>query len=702
VPSIANILVVDDRRENLMVIEAVLEPLGQRLVTATSGDEALRHALADDFAVIILDVRMPGIDGMQTAALIKARERSRLTPIIFLTGDDASATSALRGYAHGAVDFIQKPFEAEILRAKVSVFVELHLSRELIRSQEDQLRRQEHERTARAEAEAQRRHIFSLFMQAPTPICVTRGAEHRFELANPHYTRLTGDRALEGKTVREAFPDLEGQGLFEPMDRVFTTSEPFHGNEVAIRMRWGDAADDVERFFSFIYQPLVVDGKVDGVMTFAFEVTEQVAARRRVEAGAQQIILLQAATEALSLALTPTKVASVLTDHGMKAARADSFTLHVRNENEGTFVLVGHSGIADEVAAAVGIIHVDGDSPLAEAVRKAEPVWVESEAEYARLFPRLAPVPARRGKSFWCAPLAVDGRVVGVVSMGYDAARAFDDEHKAVVRTIARQCAQALERAALLHRAESARAEAVRLAHEAQDAVRVRDDFLSIASHELNTPLTPLKLQIAMLRGRKPEALAESLPKTLAIVDRQIDRLTKLVSTLLDVSRITAGRLALEPEMLDLAEVIRDVSDRFAPEASRCGSELRVRAEPGARGSFDRMRIEQIVTNVITNAIKYGSGKPIDVSLEVKSDGACARITVRDRGIGVPDEMRDRIFGRFERAVSSRHFGGFGLGLWIARQLVDASGGTIALDAVKDGEGAGSTFVVELPLRNAD
>ena len=537
VAKVANVLVVDDRRDSLLVIEAVLEPLGQRLVMATSGDEALRHVLDEDFAVIILDVRMPGIDGMQTAALIKARERSRLTPIIFLTGDDASATSALRGYAHGAVDFIQKPFEAEILRAKVAVFVELYLQRELIRTQEDQLRRQEQERAARAEAEAQRRHIFSLFTQAPTPICVTRGPEHRIELANPHYARLVGDRVLEGRTIREALPELEGQGLFELMDRVFATGEAFPGNEVPIRMRWESDAVEAERFFNFIYQPLVVDGKVDGVMTFAFEVTEQVAARRRVEAGA-------------------------------------------------------------------------------------------------------------------------------------------------------------LERAALLHRAESARADAERLAREAQDAVRVRDDFISIASHELNTPLTPLKLQVAMLRMREPSAQLESLPKTLEIVDRQIDRLTKLVATLLDVSRITAGRLALEPESLDLAEVVRDVSERFAPEAARCGSELRVRAEPGARGAFDRMRIEQVLTNVVTNAIKYGSGKPIDVSLDAQ--GGHARIVVRDRGIGVPEDMRVRIFDRFERAVSSRHFGGFGLGLWIARQLVEASGGTIALETASDG--AGSSFVVDLPI----
>ena len=696
--SIANILVVDDRRENLLAIEAVLEPLGQRLITATSGDEALRHVLNQDFAVIILDVRMPGIDGMQTAALIKARDRSRLTPIIFLTGDDASAKSALRGYAHGAVDFIQKPFEAEILRAKVSVFVELHLSRELIRTQEDQLRRQEHERIARAEAEAQRRHIFSLFMQAPTPICVTRGAEHRFELANPYYERLTGDRALEGKSVREAFPEVKGPGLFELMDRVYATGEPFHGSEMAIRMRWGDAPDDTERLFNFIYQPLVVDGKVDGVMTFAFEVTEQVAARRRVDAGAQRIILLQAVTEALALALKPEQVAAVVIGHGMAAARAEMCMLHVSGPADaGRFVLVGHRGVAEELLRAVGAVDRDDDTPQAEAVRTAKTVWVESGAEFVRRFPRLSAAPAVRARSFWCAPLAVEGRVVGVLSMGFEAERVFDDEHKAVVRTIARQCAQALERAALLQRAESARADAERLAREAQDAVRVRDDFLSIASHELNTPLTPLKLQIAMLRGRKPEALAEALPKTLAIVDRQIDRLTKLVSTLLDVSRITAGRLALEAEPLDLSELIRDVSDRFSPEAARCGSELRVRVQPDVHGSFDRMRVEQIVTNVITNAIKYGSSKPIDVTLEATSERA--RIEVKDRGIGVPDDMRVRIFDRFERAVSSRHFGGFGLGLWIARQLVEASGGTITLESSKEGDGAGSTFVVELPLR---
>ncbi len=169
-------------------------------------------------------------------------------------------------------------------------------------------------------------------------------------------------------------------------------------------------------------------------------------------------------------------------------------------------------------------------------------------------------------------------------------------------------------------------------------------------------------------------------------------RLEQLVQGLLDVSRIAAGRLELQVEDVDLAVLVREACERFEDEAKKCETELRLRVEGTLPGRWDPLRLDQVLTNLLSNAIKYGRGQPVDVTVE--GSAASALIRVQDHGIGIAPEHHDRIFGRFERAVSNRHFGGLGLGLWITRQLVEAMSGRIS---VKSAPGEGATFTVELP-----
>ena len=243
----------------------------------------------------------------------------------------------------------------------------------------------------------------------------------------------------------------------------------------------------------------------------------------------------------------------------------------------------------------------------------------------------------------------------------------------------------------LLGASEARLAEVERLRREAQEAVEVRDAFLSIAGHELKTPLTALNLQIELLR-RGPDAAGSLRPRVDA-VGKQVDRLAALVAELLDVSRILAGRLSLRPEPIDVAEVVRGVAERFADSLARSGSSLSLSAGAPLRGEWDGSRIDQIVSKLLDNAIKYGRGRPI--ALEVARVGDRARLTVRDSGIGISPADQARIFERFERAVSGAHFGGLGLGLWIVRQVVEAQGGTVA---VESSPGEGSTFIIDLPI----
>jgi PAS domain S-box-containing protein len=237
---------------------------------------------------------------------------------------------------------------------------------------------------------------------------------------------------------------------------------------------------------------------------------------------------------------------------------------------------------------------------------------------------------------------------------------------------------------------------------QAEEALRkaiiLRDDFLSVASHELRTPLTSLKLEVANLsRIAKRDGSPTGAPRLIAKVekiDSQAARLHRLIDELLDVSRIAAGRLELHVEAVDLAQIVNEVGARFSDEAARVGSTLNVHAPTAVVGRWDKSRLDQVMTNLVSNAIKYGDSKPIDVKLEGAPDTAV--VTIRDRGLGIAPTDHERIFGRFERAASSRHYGGIGLGLWIVKQIIDALGGTVTLESTP---GDGSTFKVALPLQ---
>lgn len=229
-----------------------------------------------------------------------------------------------------------------------------------------------------------------------------------------------------------------------------------------------------------------------------------------------------------------------------------------------------------------------------------------------------------------------------------------------------------------------------------QRSLRTRDDFLSVAAHELRTPITSLRLYTQTLaRGADRGTLTlDAVAVRARNADRQVARLARLVESLLDLSRIQSGKLQLHPEPLDLKGVVGDVVAQMDEEARRAGCEVRFVAPERVEGVWDRLRVEQVVANLLSNAIKYGAQCPVDVSVEAVEGGA--RIEVRDRGIGIAPEDQARLFERFERAVSDRHYGGFGLGLWIVRQILAAMGGEISVESQP---GTGAVFKVALPSR---
>lgn len=237
---------------------------------------------------------------------------------------------------------------------------------------------------------------------------------------------------------------------------------------------------------------------------------------------------------------------------------------------------------------------------------------------------------------------------------------------------------------------ELAQEQAARLA--AEEAVRIRDEFVAVAGHELRTPLAAMLLQIEVLRRTVKSAPPASLESRVDAIVRSGARLERLVEQVLDVSRITAGRLRLERTPCDLAELARGVADRFADASAQAQCEVCVRGDRHVEGVWDRVRIEAVIGNLLSNALKFGRGMPIEIT--VAMDHGQAVVRVRDHGIGIDPEERNKLFRRFERALAARDYGGFGLGLWICRNVVEASGGTIDVESELQ---HGSTFTVRLP-----
>jgi PAS domain S-box-containing protein len=522
------ILVVDDEPKNLFTVEAVLSGLGGTLVTALSGREALRHVLNRDFALILLDVQMPDLDGFQTATMIRGRDRCRHVPIIFVTAISKAAEHVRLGYSLGAADYVFKPFEAETLRSKVNVFMELYRNRESVRRQAAQLRALEERRAAAELLDSVRRQNALILNAVGEGICGF-DADGRVVFVNPAACRISGFRREElvGQPAHALLHHTRADGIHCAGERCDLYSV----------MR-GRAA-------------LPIDGEV--------------------------------------------------------LCRKDGTSLPI----EGTGTLL------DEGSDVVSVL---------------------------------------------------------------------------VFRDVTERLQIERERG--------------RLVRELEEAISARDDFLSIASHELRTPLTPIRLSVQSLK-RKGQSLAAVLPRGLATqletMDRQVGRLDTLINELLDVSRITIGRMDLELSDFDVSTLVRDVVGRFQQELEwghhTVTLNLGDAGQPGQPqqqivGRWDRLRLDQVVSNLLSNAMKYGGDRKL-IEIAVEGGATSVAISVRDHGVGISVEDQERIFERFERLISVRHFGGFGLGLWIVRQIVEAHGGRVRVESVL---GQGSTFTVELPV----
>jgi signal transduction histidine kinase/integral membrane sensor domain MASE1 len=339
-------------------------------------------------------------------------------------------------------------------------------------------------------------------------------------------------------------------------------------------------------------------------------------------------------------------------------------------------------------------------SPVSEVLKTGKTVFIPNfnaaalekitaGDEYTAIVRQLAP------RSAVTVPLVARGRILGAITFGMaESARHYGRADIELAEELGSRAGIAIDRALLLAQERETHERSALLTEKLSEALRVREDFLAIAGHELKTPLAALLLHIQNLQRTQqndgaPTKLTERLVKAVGAAHR----LENLINQMLDVSRITAGRLQLDVERFELKGLLSEVVERFADQAQRAGSSISLDAQATAVGAWDRLRIDQVLGNLLANAIKYGQGRPIHVQL--REEAGEAVVSVTDGGIGIEPCQQNKIFERFERAVGTREFGGFGLGLWITRQIVEASGGSIG---VQSAPGQGSIFTVRLPL----
>ena len=790
----APILLVDDSPANLLALEAVLQALGEPLIRAGSGQEALRRLRDVDFAAVLLDVRMPGMDGFETARLIRAQRRSRRTPIIFVTAD-ASDLSVEEAYAMGAVDFLTKPLVPAVLKAKLAFFVELHRSRQELQAAE--------------RAAVQDRAFLSAVLEAVEDGIVACGPDGVLTV----YNRATRSfHGLEpGATMSRAWPgqhDLFGpDGVTPlPLDEVplqrALAGEVVRNAEIVIAPPGGKA-----RHLLASGQPLYDEtGHKLGAVVSMHDVSAQreaeaareaaIAEQTRREEAEAAAALVRESRERLRESEQRVRLATDAAGLGVWvwAPGSDQMTW----ENERMFELFGvpreeqHLARVTSAGRLNDLVHPDHANAWEQAMRQTADTgarlrfegrffrrgdralrWIEltgilqpgGNGHQARVLGTAADITdrkhaeedLRRSEERYRTLIESMDEGFCIIQMLYGAdGRAVDYRfietnpafekhtglHAAVGKTMRELVpeheehwfetygrvaatgepvrfeneARALQRwfdvyATRLDAAASGMVAVLfsditqrrrseeslrRLAAELAESDRRKTEFLATLAHELRNPLAPISNGLQLLRGDAGDAPAKERLRTM--MERQLRHLVRLVDDLLDIARISSGKVELKKERVELEAVVGSAVESSMPLLTSSGHELDVRiVDPGVQVIADSTRLAQVVSNLLNNAVKYtpNGGR---IELVARREAGAVVISVTDSGIGISPEALPLVFEMFTQVGRNRDRsqGGLGIGLALVRRLVELHGGSVTAES--PGVGLGSTFTVRLPL----
>ncbi len=513
----------------------------------------------------------------------------------------------------------------------------------------------------------------------------------RAALVSAEIARVGGEAEVAARLYERALESARASGFVHDEAIAFEAAARFHraqGFDLVADTYLREAADRYRRWGA--------DGKVKQLARQAprlFEPTP-LAAAATITVGPEQLDLLSVikASQVISSAivlddLVRTLLAVALEQGGAQRAillqrRDKGLSIEAEATLDAAGAVLGSEPVASSERVPASLVHY--------ALRTKERVILHDAAADAGRFSGDGYFARRRPRSVLCMPILRQAEVTGLLYLENDLlAGAFTPDRLAALELVAAQAAISLENARLLAGERAARA-------AAEEAVRARREFLTVASHELNTPVTSLMLAAQAMRraitsGRGLDP--QTMDRLVEVVSRAGDRLTRLVGDLLDVSRIEAGRLPLDLGDVDLGALVREVVERHGPALARARCPVTVHDAAPIVGRWDRARIDQVVSHLLSNAAKFGAGEPIEIFVGVER--GAAHVAVRDHGIGVAPDRIDRIFERFERGVSEQHYGGLGLGLYLCRRIAEDHGGSLRGES---GPGAGATFTLELPL----
>jgi len=702
-----DILLVDDRPDKLIVLEAILAELGQNLVKAQSGKEALKHVLNQDFAVILLDVNMPGMDGFETAALIRQRQSSETTPIIFFTAHDEERYVA-RSYSLGAVDYIRTPIDPEILRAKVRVFVDGYKNTARMRRQAEERRQGQEDRFQKRLTEvaapptADRLDRF--FSLAPDMLGIL-GFDGLFKQVNPSWREILGysDQELMARPVLEIVQPEDREAMAAHLDRLKKGAPVVNfDNRCACRdgayrwLGWTASAFQAEALVYVFVRDITSQKRAEEERV---QLVREQLARTSAESSERRAAFLAEVSAALAASLeyrgTLARVARMAVPF-----LADACMVDIAEEDGGLTRL--EVALADPakhgVAARLKAAPPRAGSPEARVLRSGEPLIVPEvklaelgdlakDDDYRHAMEALAP------RSLMAVPIVARGRTLGALTfIAAESERRFGRTDLGLAEDVARRAGLAVENARLYKASQEAR-------QAAEAANRAKDEFLATLSHELRTPLSPILGWVRLLRSGDLDAAASA--RGLEVIERNVRAQTQLIEDLLDVSRIITGKLRLEVRPMDLVAVVEAGIEAVRPAADAKNIQIEARLDPMASAMIgDPDRLQQVVWNLVSNAVKF-TPKEGRVEVELFKVDSHARLRVKDTGKGIPPGFLPHVFDRLRQAdsTSTRAHGGLGIGLAIVRHLVELHGGTVAAES--GGEGKGAVFTVELPVSAA-
>ena len=661
------ILIVDDEPANLLAIEAALDPLGQQLVRATSGVEALKHALRDDFCVVLLDVQMPGMDGFETAELLRKRPKTRDIPIIFLTAISKDKKFVERGYGVGAVDYLFKPYEPDVLRSKVAVFVDLWKKNAIIRAQHETLRQLSERELAEFKRWSERRYV-DLADSMPQVVWTADATGH-LQYGNRRFGELAGEaRDLDAVVhpddvdrFRDGWAGAVSQGL--EWETELRLGNPTSGYRTHL-LRAVPRRDEAGHVIAWIGSGTDIDARVraERALRLLSDASRRLAASfddpREIEAVLAEALPLLGDGTRLDL------VGGGRTErHRASVADIDSSLL------EDPRLDLGPSTVAYSGRAEV-FLDVAAESEQAHSARGGEHLRFLSELGIS---------------GYMCLPLLSRGKVIGTFTFLRTRGGRYSKDDVAIAEDLARRVAVAIDNARLHAATEQRRA-------ELEEVNKSKDVFLATLSHELRTPLNAIVGWTDMMKNGS--LTGDELTRAFDTIDRNAHALAGLVADLLDVSRIVTGTLKLDSKLVGIASVVDAAIEAARPQCASKRVTLDVSLERVGCVRGDAGRLRQVVANLLSNAIKF-SPPGGTVSVRVAREGEQSIIEVKDTGEGIAEDFLPHVFERFRQAETARARG-LGLGLAIVKHLVEEHGGTV--QASSDGKGKGATFVVTLPI----